>query len=834
MNTRCLAAVAALCFLMASLARAGQAGETITVSGKISARGATLTTPKGEVYKIEQDERGKSLAKVMNGESAEVVGTVSGAGNARQLKVLGYADERVAAGHEYWRRMRCMACVVLPATRNAAVPADLRGASPIAGRHFSLARKFAAWARDARFLWVAADNEILQIDLAQAKVARSFGRADGLPDQLVYELASDGTTLWIVHRGGVAALVIGGERVADIPRLKSRFARVALDADGAVVIADTGTFRYKTPAGEPVVYPAIPTAARIGKLVENGIWVAHWARKTGHLLTSPASVGERLYVGSYGDLYELADGTWTRIAENGWGQAASKGRLWFADAKGLEEFDPAAKKTATWTPPESIRGNYIRLLVTEAAAWLVAEPRSAGREGPPTGGGLARFDLATHKWDAWPRINGFAANSVACLAWAEENVKVKVKVKGEEERKGQDGSLPPSLSPSPSLRASGAMWAATMEGQYSTKSAHPGMTTTTRLDFKATGFALHRYGDQAGKWESFPLKLAELESRLICGQDGKRNMDAITPQTIEELSVGGTRIFALARLVPKKYFGGYWPCVEQVASRPAKGDTWAAAFGHHPEQMGLQGEQPLVLNISSGELTRIGSNLKDLLWEAVGHDLVLALFPHGGRHWMVAESSVAFFDEAAGAWHRLVEPHYRWYWRATAALDDGRWLYLGSDRGLVCRLDLATSRFESVGALKDRSIARITRGKKGEMFVVGGQAPLGLLPVQLRDTLKPLDCDVARFDGKAWSAAKPEDLPPADAGPPWSLKLFDRKDHLDKSQGNTLCDPASKPRYYVKEVFYPLFLCASPDGARLWLSTYTGLLRLDVRATATK
>ena len=64
-------------------------------------------------------------------------------------------------------------------------------------------------------------------------------------------------------------------------------------------------------------------------------------------------------------------------------------------------------------------------------------------------------------------------------------------------------------------------------------------------------------------------------------------------------------------------------------------------------------------------------------------------------------------------------------------------------------------------------------------------------------------------------------------------RQFERKDHLDKTQGNFLCGPAlgdrrPKPRYYVKEVFYPQFLCTSPDGSRMWLSTYTGILRLDL------
>ena len=803
--------------------------KAVGISGRVAAvkgdgggvRSATITTAKGEVYNLQMDERGQSLGKVMHGQTADILGVASKKDNARWLQVVGYADERVAAGHEYWRRMRCIACVVLPATRNAAVPADLHGATAIAGRHFSLERLFTAWARDARYLWVAADNEILQIDLDQAKVVRSFGKKEGLPDQLVYQLASDGKTLWVVHRGGVAALKVGGERVADIPRLKARFARVHADAGGVWVIADTGTFRLKTPdefgvrpsgRTSPLEYglkPALPTAERIRKLVENGIWLTHWARKTGHFLTAPASLGERLYVGSYGDIYELADGKWEQIAQNGWGQSARNGKLWFADARGLEEFDPATRKTTTWAPPGTVRGRLTRLVVNHVAAWLVADPNPAANEGPPVGGGLARFDLAAHTWEAWPKIDDAPTNSVACL------------------------------SPQ-----NGMMWAVTMDGQFSTKSAHPGMTTTKRLEFKTSGFGLHRFDETTRVWDSFPLKLAELENRLICGQDGQHSPDAIVPQTIEELSVGGSRIFAAARLVPKEYFGGYWPCIEQVAtSEPRDGDAekgsyWTAAFSHHPEQTGLQGEQPLVLNISSGELTRIGSNLKDQSWEAVGHDLVLGLFARNGKHWAVTESGVSFFDEAGTqAWQKLVEPEYRWYWRATAALEDGRWLYIGSDRGLVCRLDIEAGRFEFLTALKDRAISRIAKAKDGRLMVVGQPAPLGLLPIQLRGRLRPLDCDAAGFDGTAWAPASPSDLPPAPPAPQWLVRQFDRKDQMDKSQGNYLCgpapgDPEMKPRYYVKEVFFPLFLCASADGGRLWLSTYTGLLRLDLGTPA--
>jgi len=811
--TRACAILSVSLLLSAAVPATASAGTT-TLSGKVRAtkrargrvRAATLTTPKGEVYNIEIDERGESLARVMHGEKAEIRGVVTRRGGACWLRVLDYADESVAAGHEYWRRMRCLACVVLPATRNAAAPANLRGATPIAGRWLSLKRRITAWTRHAATLWVAQDNALHQIDLASDRVARTYDKASGLPDRLVYQLLDDGATLWIVHRAGVAALAQGRERVADLPELRATFAQAAADpAGGAWVVADTGTFRLKSPAEKPLAFPPIPTAKRIRKVVENGIWVAHWARRTGHLLASPVVLGTRLYVGSYGDLYELAGGTWRRIAEGAWGQAPHDSKLWYLTAKGLAAYDPATRKAESFAPPDSVAGRNARLLVTHAAAWLLIEPMPHVGGQPATGGGLARLDLAERTWRAWREINGLPARNVACIA-----------------------------------RQNGEIWAVTMNGSFRTKLAHPGMTTTRRQDFVASGFALHHFDEAKGRWASIPLKLAEVENRLVCGQEGKRSPDAIVPQFIDALSVGATRVFAIARLVPKRFFGGYWPCVEQVAARPGAAGRWAGEFVHHPRQAGLQGEQPLVLNISSGELTRIGSVLKDQLWEAVGHDLILGLFAHHGRHWAVTGGSVACFDEAAGRWRQVLPVEFRWYWRATAALDDGRSLVIGSDRGLVCRLDFRTGRFQLLGALNDRAIARITKAADGALLVAGRQAPLGRLPVQLRDSLKPVvDFDVARFDGKRWTAAKPDDLPPAGPPPKWAFRQFERKDHLDKSQGNFLCTRAPrsnalKPRYYVKEVFFPKFLCASADGRRLWLSTYTGILRLDLSTPATK
>ena len=769
---------------------------------------ATFTVNGGQLYNLTMDGKGRSLAGVMHGETAEIVVTVLDKDGAKWLKVLDYADPTVTAGHEFWRRMRCNACVVLPALRNAATPADLHGAVPVAGRDYSFKRKFTAWTSDGKFLWAADDSQLFQIDLAAQSVVRAFGKPDGLPDGLVYQLLGDGQTLWIVHRAGVAALSSGANRIAELPRIRAKYARLFADAFRLWVVADSGTFRLKTPGDEIVAGPPVPTAARMATAVDNGIWTPHWGRRTAPFASSGASAGGKLYVCSWGDVYEYDGVKWTKIA-GGYELRAQAGKLWFIDAKGLVEYDPATGQCTPYQPPEECRGRYAGLVVTETAAWLWAEPQPSAGAGetpalraagaPSAGGGLGRFDFAARRWQTWPEINGQKAQHVSGVTV-------------------QDGSV----------------WATTMAGHYISKSAHPGMTTTTRQSFEATSFCLNRFDEKGNKWDSYQLALADLGSRLICGQDGNRGMDTIVPQYVDELSVGAKRIFAISRLAPKQYFGGYWPCIEQLAVRANDKSPWSAKFEHHPDELELQGEQPLVLNISNGELTRIGSNLKDQLWEAVGHDLVLGLFFHAGRHWAVTEGCIGCLDEDAGTWRKVIEPDFRWYWRATAALDDGRFVYLGSDRGLVCRMDVEEGRFEYLGALKDRAITRIARGQAGEICFAAQPAPLGVWPVQLSAKLKPLDADAARFDGKTFVAAKPDENPSAEAKPPWSFRYFDRKDHLDKSQGNYLCGPGSdsgeiKPRYYVKEVFYPLFLCAGNDGRRLWISTYTGIVRLDVR-----
>jgi hypothetical protein len=224
-----------------------------------------------------------------------------------------------------------------------------------------------------------------------------------------------------------------------------------------------------------------------------------------------------------------------------------------------------------------------------------------------------------------------------------------------------------------------------------------------------------------------------------------------------------------------------------------------------------------------------------MILEAVGHDNIHALFSCNGEQWVVTEGCVAWFDEGAGAWRKIRETGYRFYWRATAAYDDDTALYIGSDRGLVSRLDFETGQFEIMCGLTDRAIDRIVKDPAGGIVAVARQSPLGRFPVDLSDNIPMLDCEAAVFDGKAWRPLRA--APPSSDAKKWFVKKMpgtEKKQGKDRSMGNFLFGPApsgkdeAAPRYYIKDVFWPEFLCASKDGKHLWLATFTGLVRLDV------
>ncbi|MBN1669981.1 MAG: hypothetical protein JXR37_03045 [Kiritimatiellae bacterium] len=745
---------------------------------------ATFTTDSGAMHPIVMDAWGAEFAVVMNRERVEVVGRLSRRGVDTWLTVDGYADPALSAAHELWRRMCCNNCAVSAALANAARPANLHGASPAVGRAYTRRDRVLCWARDRACLWLGFDNRVVQVSLDDRRVVATYGRRQGLPDALLHELHSDGQTLWLVHGGGVSALTPQG---ADMPqsRLACAFAHVCRTADGAWLVTDTGTFRLAGAAQAERVGPALPTASRIRRAVDDGIWQPHRRRGTGHFVAAAAQAAGRLYVASMGEAYELDGGAWRRIAKQAWALQGGAGRVWFVTAKGLTEYEPLSRETTVHTPPRMGRARYSHLVLTDAAAWLAAEPSAAG--GAESAGGMARFDLAARTWQVWRVVDGERVNHVCAMQAADE-----------------------------------ALWAVNRTGVCRTLAADPGMLRVRRRVFDATAFSLLRFDRTAGEWRRLPLEQPEPESRLICGHDGSRGMAPILPQSVVGLCVGPHRIFGAVQLVPAGFFGGYWPCVSQLAERPESG-PWADRFTHHTADLDLQGEQPAVLNIS---------NSGRRVLAAVGHDEVLALFVHRGQHWALTEGCAAWFDESARRWVKVVEAETRFYWRATAGLDAGDYLYIGSDRGIVARLAPDTGLFEPLIALTDRSISRISRTSAGRLLVNSVPAPLGLLPAGLAARLKTVAWAAAEYDGERWREAHTQ--PPAPAGEPsWFFKQIERREPRDKSRGNFLWGPApdageARPRYYVKEVFFPEFLCENAEHGRVWVSTFSGVARLDV------
>ena len=796
----CIAAiVAAPCGAVG--ARPDEPGHgTVKISGKVkivSAKGrdilsATLTTDEGEPYEIVIDEAGRDVARVMFGNRVDVLGLVSQRDGKTWLKVTALQREDDTEAFELWRRSRCNGCVVKGAAQNAPCPRDLHGAKAVSGRYYPLQQQFVAMARAGKHLWLATDNQVFQLDLATRRLQRTYDRTDGLPEGGVYDLATDGKTVWIVCHGAVGVLTTSDGKIVQAPGVHPAVARAVTCDTGAWIVADTCTLRLTDGPDTMKTLPALPTGKRISEAAARGIWAADWAKATGYFLASPVCLGERLYVASLGRAYELVRGEWREIAESAWAMCGHGGKLWMLTPDGLKSYDPQTRQVQTHVPIDLKEGRLTRLLMTQDAAWVTAEPKALPKDKGFVGGGVAKMDLASGTWQTFKQIGGRDATQASVFA-------------------GEDG----------------AVWAVTRVGEYLSQAAHPGMTYVKKKRFVSGSLALHRRNGE-GQWTTVPLPMRRLEHRFICGQDGGGGYDYIVPRAITNLCVGPTTVFATTRLFAEKYFSGYWPCLQRVATRKTTSDPWRESFEHRPEGLGLQGEQPKVLNIS---------NLGQMVLPAIGHDDVLDTFVHDGVCWAVTQGRAAWYDDNTHQWRKVAETRFRFYWRATAAFDDGRGLYLGSDRGLVSRLDLTTGRFEVLGGLRDRQITQIVRDPDGHILVASAPAPLGIMPVQLRTMPNLIVAEAAVFDGKTWTKADPASVPAPKASP-WAIQPppgYKQQRHAfvrDTRFGNFLWGPGSGgklvPRYYVKGVFAPQFLCVGDGGKRMWLSTFTGLVGVSL------
>ena len=767
----------------------------VEIKGKLN-RGI-IATDDGRKYLVWRDEKGKDISKTMQGVRVHLHVEILKENGKEYVKVLDYVKNRDRAGHELWRRMRCNACVVQSAEVNVKPHGDLAGAVPVSGRYYPFKDRIQAFHVEGDSLWLAMDNRVAGVDLAAKRITATYGRENGLPDSWIYRVFSDSRTVWISHRKGVAALDIEKGSIQDLPEIRACYAIVCQEGDNVWVVADSGTWRISSPKLISNAMAPLPTGARIRKAIEGGLWLPHWRRKTAHFMRHVVATGGDLYVESYGAIYAFEDEKWRCISDNGWELSRGAGRLWFVSPGRLVEYEVEKGESREHAFPEEVaKGRAVHVYVDDSAVWVALVPRETAEPKSETPGGLLRFDLADASWRVWKRIEDSLLDHISHIT-----------------------------------REGDTLWVAAMEGSYVQRAAHPGMTYVKRRPFRSSRISLHRLADGGGEWRSLLLSSDIVENRFICGQDGVGAPDDIIPERIEDLFIGKDRIFAYQHLYAKKFFSGYWSCINQVVAREDDGQ-WQPAQVHDPAQLNLQGEQPLVLNIS---------NKGEMVLEAVGHDEVLDLLNHAGNAWVVTEGTVAFFDPESERWQRVVQGAYRWYWRATAAYDDGKALFIGSDRGLLGRLDYTTGNFAITGAFKERAVDALAADASGRVVAWARQETLGQMPGDLPPTSQLIDGEVAAWDGKSWKLLAGEKAPERVHAAKWFVKDIRRgkkaknvKGGRDRSPGNILFGPPASgsgkavARFYVKDIFWPVYLCESADGKSLWIGTFTGLFRIDL------
>ncbi len=694
-----------------------------------------------------------------------------------------------AAADELWRRGLCvLSSIVLPARRASIVPPNL-GTTPILdGRQITRRGRFACYARQGDFLWVATDTALTKVSMTTGAVVATFTPADGLPDAPIDDLVADGALLWVVSRAGVAALDVARGRFlpsSGWPRF--RLARLAVGPRAVWVVAENGTFAYLRSTRRWLTLPPAPFAAAAAAQLDRGIWRLRWRSATRRTIEKAAVAGNSLYALGMGTLARLdraqaLDGKarWQTVSRDAWAIAADGPDLWVLTTRGVERHAPdglTRYSTADGLPPGRLRA----IVPTKEAVWVAAEPQVRGNPPQVVGGGLARFDRATGKWQAIASVNGLSARYVT---WLEA---------------GPDGSL----------------WAASqLYDKLVTLSAHPGMMHVRRQVPEVTALAIYHYLPQAGRWESATMPLPRGQERYILGQRNTWRKGWAAPRAIVAAAATPRAICCIYQMFPRGFYGGYFHSVGLLARR--EGGRWRGAYEDFGPQVGLAGEQPAVMLVSESHGKRIVY--------AEGQPRALGLWADRGGFWVVTERAVARSDPDARHWRLVAATRSRYYWQPTAACADARSLWLGCDAGVVSRLEKATLRCEPLAWFPQRKVVALALDTKGRLWVrtAPGKA---VLPSDLRTLPQVRVGDVAVLDSGAWRKPRPGETFPRPSPKPTIWQF--RKNILWSKDPKT---GRQRPVAFLRGVFRPAVLCQ--DGQTLWVRAYEALIRLDLREAA--
>lgn len=691
------------------------------------------------------------------------------------------------AADELWRRGVCvLSSVVEPAKRASEVPLHLDGAKAAWGRPLSMTNDITAFAKGKRRIWVATDSALFAVDAATKQVISTYTHADGLPDEPTDALLSDGRFLWIIQRSRLSALDLASGKLVTERMPRFSHARVLADGTHAWVIADTGTYTYSHAIKSWSAAAPLPTGGDIKRFLAKGIWEGRRTEMLRGLLGEPVLLDADIYIPSRGSLFRfhVSSQKWSRISDDAWKVVPANGRLFFIGAFGVGEYDPTANRTASYKVGSAIPDGRPQFLVaTEKNVWVALDAQALFESYAAGKGGVARFDFTTRQWTTYMTINGQKADQVTSL----QNIR-------------------------------GQLWCATQNyTEVATIVAHPGMAHIKRTRPKIEGLSLHRYVEDKEKWDTITLSIPEGDARMILGQKGTRNEGKMVPRRLLAVAPASRAILCRCDMYPRQYFSGYYPTIGTFAHKDDSARAWTPSFTNHADQLDLQGEQPSVLLISGSHGRRIVL--------AAGHKKVLGLFRHQtGSIWAVSEGCLAWFDESEGRWRRVVDPPFRFYWRATAAVADTENIWVGSDCGIISRMDKRTYQCRALVCLPRRSVTQLALDENGTLWARTSNSECRRLPVEMKSVPKGPQAEVVKFDGNAWTAAKEW---PAKLQAPENNWTFERRRNflLRKTPAN----PSGKRTFFVAGVFRPRFLLEDPPDGSLWVSTYCGLVKLSTK-----
>jgi len=691
------------------------------------------------------------------------------------------------AAEELWRRGTCiLSSVVEPAKRASEIPVGLGGMDAVWGRPLSMTNSITSFAKGRRYIWVATDSALFAVDAATKKVVKTYTPADGLPDEPTDALYNDDHFLSIVHRSGLAALDLRSDKFMTEGMPSFSHARIVSNGRRTWVVADTGTYTHSHETGSWRTAPPLPTGEEISRFLARGVWTGRRREMLKGLLGEPVLLDGDIYIPSRGSLYRFHNSSqkWSRISGDGSKAVPAKGRLFFIGGFGVGEYDPATGRAVLYKVGEDIpNGRPQFLVVTERNVWVALDSQGLSESYAEGKGGVARFDLKKREWTAYRKIKEQNADQVTAL----QNI-------------------------------GGHLWCATQSyTEVASIVAHPGMAHVKRTRPKVEGLSMHNYIGDQDEWHTITLSMPEGEPRTILGQKGTHNQGKMVPRRVLAVVPGSPVILCQFDMYPRQYYSGYYQTIGIFAKRDRADGDWVPSFINHADQLDLQGEQPSVLLVSGSHGRRIVL--------ATGHKKVLGLFRHeAGDIWAVTEGCLAWFNEDRQRWHRAVEPAFRFYCRASAATADDKHIWVGSDCGIISKMDKATYESRVSIWLPRREVTQLAWDDAGTLWAKTADSKCRRLPVEMEGVPKGPAAEVVRFDGNEWVAAEGW---PAAVQPPADKWAFEKKRNFLLRK--TSSDPSGERRCFVGGVFRPRFLLEDPVDGSLWISTYCGLVKLSIK-----